>query len=348
MKLLTAEPGIEVVAAVDRAESAFIRGETLKPDVLLCSFPGQGARNAEVIERLSCAFSAGLVVLAESVGTSVSGVLTGATPEYVIKPKSSRSEDVGTIGRELVRKIRSAARTGIKSQADKGVQEPPLPTRPAPLATERRNAQGKTVGNGSTAASGPVSAGDRVIFIGASTGGTEAIRTVLSGLTPQVPPALVVQHMPEAFTKSFAARLDACCPMRVIEAEDGMALQRGTAYVAPGHSHLRVCRDGNRLLVRLSAEPPFNRHRPSVDVLFHSAAEVVGNRALGVILTGMGKDGAEGLLAMRRAGAHTFGQDEKSCVVYGMPREAFLIGAVGEQLPLGEISRRMLSCLSAG
>ncbi len=188
-----------------------------------------------------------------------------------------------------------------------------------------------------------VAGGSRIIFVGASTGGTEAVKVFLLGIPADCPPVMIVQHMPESFTASFAARLDSLCKPRVIEAQGGEPLQSGTVYVAPGHSHLKIRRGASGYLTELLKTPPVNRHRPSVDVLFDSAAEVVGRNAVGVILTGMGKDGACGLLHMRQAGARTFGQDEASCVVYGMPREAAMIGAVEEVATLSELSRRVLT-----
>ena len=186
----------------------------------------------------------------------------------------------------------------------------------------------------------------RVVFVGASTGGTEAVKTFLLGLPANCPPVLIVQHMPESFTGSFAARLNGLCKPQVIEAQGGEIVSPGTVYVSPGHSHLRIRRVGAGYMTELLKTPPVNRHRPSVDVLFDSAAEVVGRNAVGVILTGMGKDGANGLLHMRQAGARTFGQDEASCVVYGMPREAALIGAVEETANLGDLAQKVLGVLN--
>ena len=185
----------------------------------------------------------------------------------------------------------------------------------------------------------------RVIFVGASTGGTEAVKTFLLGIPEECPPILIVQHMPETFTGSFAARLNGLCKPKVIEAQGGEVLAPGNVYVSPGHSHMRVRKMGVAYVTELLKTPPVNRHRPSVDVLFDSAAEVVGRTAIGVILTGMGKDGANGLLRMRQAGARTFGQDEASCVVYGMPREAALIGAVEETASLGSLAQKVLAAL---
>ncbi|HLO61958.1 MAG TPA: chemotaxis protein CheB, partial [Azonexus sp.] len=174
-------------------------------------------------------------------------------------------------------------------------------------------------------------------------GGTEAIKDFLLGIPADCPPILIVQHMPVAFTASFARRLDGLCAPRVIESQGNEKVEPGTVYIAPGHSHLQIKRSGAGYVTELVASEPVNRHRPSVDVLFDSAASVVGKKAVGVILTGMGKDGAQGLLRMRQAGARTFGQDEASCVVYGMPREAYLIGGVEEQYALDEMARRVVA-----
>jgi two-component system chemotaxis response regulator CheB len=181
----------------------------------------------------------------------------------------------------------------------------------------------------------------RLIAMGASTGGTEAIKEVLTGLPADCPPILIVQHMPENFTRAFAERLDGLCPMRVKEAEEGERVVPGVAYLAPGHSHLLLRRAAGGLVCALSRAVPVNRHRPAVDVLFNSVAEVSGRLAIGVLLTGMGKDGAQGLLAMRRAGAWTLIQDQASCVVYGMPREAAALGAAVDSAPLKEMAGRL-------
>ena len=194
----------------------------------------------------------------------------------------------------------------------------------------------------------PASNASRIIFVGASTGGTEAVKQFLHGIPADCPPILVVQHMPESFTGSFAARLDSLSLPHVIESKGGEVVETGTVYIAPGHSHLRIRRNGAGYVTELLATPPVNRHRPSVDVLFDSAAEIVGRNAIGVILTGMGKDGASGLLRMRQAGARTFGQDEASCVVYGMPREAAIIGAVEDVASIGELPKKVLALIGRG
>ena len=187
-----------------------------------------------------------------------------------------------------------------------------------------------------------------IIFIGSSTGGTEALREVLTRLPADVPPILMTQHMPEMFTGSFARRLDSLCQMHVVEARQGELIEPGVAYLAPGHSHLLIRRGASGYVCELARSEPVNRHRPSVDVLFNSAAEVMGRSAIGIILTGMGKDGAKGMLRMKEEGAWTIGQDKDSCVVYGMPREADLIGGVREVVPLTGIAAHVLQRLGVG
>ena len=185
----------------------------------------------------------------------------------------------------------------------------------------------------------------KLIAIGASTGGTEAIKAVLTALPGDLPGIVIVQHMPPAFTASFAQRLATVSCVKVIEAQGGETVTPGYAYVAPGYAHLRVRKHGGGYVTELSEAEPVNRHRPSVDALFHSVAIHAGMHAIGVILTGMGKDGAQGLLKMHQAGAWTIGQDEDSCVVYGMPREAASLGALDEVAPLASIAGRILARL---
>jgi two-component system chemotaxis response regulator CheB len=181
----------------------------------------------------------------------------------------------------------------------------------------------------------------RIVAIGASTGGVEALITVLSQFPANCPPTLITQHMPATFTRSFADRLNRLCAATVGEASDGALLRPGQVWLAPGDLHLEVS-GGGAPRCRLSSAEKVNGHRPSVDVLFNSVARVFGSRAIGVILTGMGRDGAEGLLSLRRARADTIGQDESSSVVYGMPRAAFENGSVGQQMPLDRIGARIL------
>lgn len=184
------------------------------------------------------------------------------------------------------------------------------------------------------------------IVIGASTGGTEALRVVLSRLPPDAPPVAIVQHMPGAFTSAFAQRLNSLCAVEVREARDGDVLSRGVVLVAPGGRHLELCSDTRGIRARVFDGLPMSGHRPSVDVLFRSAARALGRRAVGVLLTGMGKDGAEGLLRLREAGAHTIAQDEATSVVFGMPREGIAMGGASDVFPLHDIAPAMLAAAS--
>ncbi|OIR05944.1 chemotaxis response regulator protein-glutamate methylesterase [mine drainage metagenome] len=188
--------------------------------------------------------------------------------------------------------------------------------------------------------------GGKIIVVGSSTGGTEALKIFLSGMPERSPAILISQHMPELFTKSFAERLDNLCAMQVTEAEQHEDIVAGRVYLAPGHSHLLLERVAGKYRTALSRDPPVNRHRPSVEVLFHSAAKLLGTNAIGVMLTGMGKDGAAAMLEMKRAGAYNFAQDEASCVVFGMPREAIALGAVDEIVPLPRMAERVLARLA--
>jgi two-component system chemotaxis response regulator CheB len=186
---------------------------------------------------------------------------------------------------------------------------------------------------------------EKIIAVGASTGGTEAIKEFLIRLPADAPGIVIAQHMPEAFTKSFAARLDSLCKITVVEAQGNERVLPGHAYIAPGHSHLLLKRSGANYMTELSQSPPVNHHRPSVEVLFRSVAQNAGKNVIGVMLTGMGKDGAIGMLEMRQAGAYNFAQDEATCVVYGMPREAVAVGAVDEVVPIQDMAQKVLQRL---
>jgi two-component system, chemotaxis family, protein-glutamate methylesterase/glutaminase len=242
--------------------------------------------------------------------------------DFIAKPKLDSAHALSAYGKEIAEKIRAVAQARLPESA-----RGPL----RPLAN---------IGEMS-------SASENLIAIGASTGGTEAIKRIVVTLPPDGPGILIAQHMPEGFTRSFAARLDTLARMRVKEAEEGERVLPGHAYIAPGNSHLLLRRGGGNYVLRLSQSEPVNRHRPSVDVLFRSVAALAGANAIGVILTGMGKDGARGLLEMRLAGAHTLAQDEASCVVFGMPKEAIAIGAAEEVASIDDIPALLLMQLGA-
>ena len=185
---------------------------------------------------------------------------------------------------------------------------------------------------------------EKVVVIGASTGGTEALRTLLEALPADCPGIVIVQHMPELFTRAFAQRLDSLCAITVKEAETSDTVLRGQALIAPGNHHTLIKRSGARYYVDIKEGPLVCRHRPSVDVLFRSAARYAGQNAVGVILTGMGDDGSRGMLEMKQAGAMTIAQDEATCVVFGMPKEAIKCGAVNKVLPLQAVAGAILTC----
>jgi two-component system chemotaxis response regulator CheB len=189
---------------------------------------------------------------------------------------------------------------------------------------------------------------EKLVLVGASTGGTEAIREFLSGLPPGMPGIVITQHMPAGFTRSFAERLNDHCRLKVQEAGDRERILPGHVFIAPGDRHLEVVKSGANYLTALSDGPPVNRHKPSVEVLFRSGANCLGPNAIGVMLTGMGKDGAAAMREMRDAGAFNLAQDEASCVVFGMPREAIAAGAVHEVVPLRDMAGRVLARLASG
>jgi two-component system chemotaxis response regulator CheB len=251
--------------------------------------------------------------------------------DFVTKPKVGIRDGMLDYSEKLADKVRAAARARVRQAAP--AQHAATHAAPVAAAAPLFN--------------NPLLSTEKLIIVGASTGGTEAIREVLVPLPPDAPAVLIAQHMPPGFTKSFAQRLNGLCRITVKEAEHGERVLPGHAYIAPGHAHLLLARSGANYIAHLSDEPPVNRHRPSVDVLFRSAAQHAGKNAVGVILTGMGRDGAAGLLDMKKAGAYTLAQDEASCIVFGMPREAIALGAADEIASLPEMSRRVMARLSS-
>jgi two-component system, chemotaxis family, protein-glutamate methylesterase/glutaminase len=251
--------------------------------------------------------------------------------DFVAKPKMGVADGLRQLGDDITDKIRTAAKARVRRL--------PVPTLPGASGVAAAPASAvSSVGRLST---------EKLIFIGASTGGTEATREVLVQLPADTPGVLITQHMPPGFTKSYATRLDGLCKIRVAEARDGDRVLPGHAYIAPGGMHMSVERSGANYMVRVRDGEPVNRHKPSVEVLFQSAARVAGPNALGVMLTGMGGDGAVAMRAMRDAGSFNIAQDEASCVVFGMPREAINHGAANEVLPLSRIAARLVEHLRA-
>ncbi|WP_345812203.1 chemotaxis response regulator protein-glutamate methylesterase [Paraburkholderia sp. PREW-6R] len=255
--------------------------------------------------------------------------------DFVTKPKVGIRDGMLEYSEKLADKIRAAARARVRQAA------------PVHHAAHASAGAAHAPAGNAPLFNNPLLSTEKLIIVGASTGGTEAIREVLVPLPPDAPAVLIAQHMPPGFTKSFAQRLNGLCRITVKEAEHGERVLPGHAYIAPGHAHLLLARSGANYIAHLSDEPPVNRHRPSVDVLFRSAAQHAGKNAVGVILTGMGRDGAAGLLDMKKAGAYTLAQDEASCIVFGMPREAIALGAADEIASLPEMSRRVMARLSS-
>ncbi|ABB31315.1 response regulator receiver modulated CheB methylesterase [Geobacter metallireducens RCH3] len=251
--------------------------------------------------------------------------------DFVTKPKIDISRGMQEYAREITDKLRVAAKARVRQPPHVHLSVERKNTADAVLPMEHRT----------------FSSTEKIIVIGASTGGTEALKSFLVAMPADSPGILITQHMPEAFTRTFAQRLNSLCRISVKEAEHGERILPGHAYVAPGNRHLLLARSGANYVVELSDGPPVSRHRPSVDVLFRSAANRAGRNAVGIIMTGMGDDGAAGMLEMREAGAYTFAQDEKSCVVFGMPKEAIARGGVDEVAPLGEMPRRLFGWLES-
>ncbi|RZJ09543.1 MAG: chemotaxis response regulator protein-glutamate methylesterase [Rubrivivax sp.] len=251
--------------------------------------------------------------------------------DFVAKPKIGVADGIKLLAQDITDKIRVASHAHIR-------RAPPPPAPGAPAAAPVKAVTMASLGRAST---------EKIIFIGASTGGTEATKDVLINLPADSPAVVITQHMPPGFTKSYAARLDGLCRIRVKEAQDGERILPGHGYIAPGGLHLTVERSGANYIARVQDGEPINRHKPSVEALFLSAAKVVGPNAIGIMLTGMGADGAKAMKVMKDAGAYNYCQDEHSCVVFGMPREAIAAGAADEVLPLNQIAAKVLERLRA-
>jgi two-component system chemotaxis response regulator CheB len=252
--------------------------------------------------------------------------------DFVAKPKIGVAEGIRQLSQDITDKIRVAAKARVHRSAVPVPGGTAAPKAAAPIAATTL----ASVGRMST---------EKIIFIGASTGGTEATKDVLMQLPADCPAVVITQHMPPGFTTSYAKRLDGLCKIRVKEAQDGERILPGHGYIAPGGLHLSVERSGANYVARVQDGDPVNRHKPSVEVLFHSAARVVGPNALGVMLTGMGADGAKAMKVMKDAGSFNICQDEATCVVFGMPREAIAAGAADEVLPLHQIAGKLIERL---
>ena len=323
---LRAEPDIEVVGG---AADPFIARDLIlrhEPDVLTLDIEMPRMDGLSFLRRIMEHRPMPVIVISSVTqsgsAASVEAMTLGAI-DVIAKPGGPSS--VGDVTSALVRRIR-ALRSGPALRLARLVS-PPEGRAPAPPRLGARQRNG-------------------LIVIGASTGGTQAIEAVLARLPAGMPPIAIVQHMPPVFTKAFAERLDKTCPMRIVEAAGGEVLEPGVAYVAPGDRHLTLERFGLQVRTTLRDGPPVHYQRPAVDVLFQSAARLQGLATVGVLLTGMGRDGAEGLLALRQAGAETIAEAEESCVVFGMPKEAIALGAARHVTTLLDMPRRIVASLN--
>jgi two-component system chemotaxis response regulator CheB len=328
IRVLADDPQLAVVGVADDGLSAAQQLEALDPDVITLDVTMPGLDGLTLLGRLMQARPTPVIMVSSltEAGCEITlRALELGAVDFVAKPRRDRGDRWEDFAKEVRSKVRMAARARLRvRRAPTGDGARPGPK---PLAKH--------------------AGGDIVVVLGASTGGPEALREIVTALPPGAPAILVAQHMPAMFTRAFAARLDKLASVRVKEAEDGDPLIPGQVLIAPGDQHLRVQRQGSAMCARLSSEAPVNRHRPSVDVLFQAAATVVGKRGIGGLLTGMGQDGAGGLLAMRQAGARTFAQAAETCVVPGMPSAAVAMGAAERVLSLDRIAQALMVWASA-
>lgn len=326
-RCISTDPCIEVAAtAVDPFDA---RDKILKyePDVMTCDIEMPKMNGLEFIQRLMPQYPLPVVVISAASDAVFSAMNAGAV-DFVSKPNFGSVTDVEHFISELIIKIKIAATANMSL-----------------LNTSHINPVMENVGGNSNTIGKKEETGTDVIAIGASTGGTEAIYSVLKALPENIPGIAIVQHIPPVFSRMFAERLNNSTRFNVKEAETGDYVERGRVLIAPGDAHMRIVRIGSRLKAEVFSGEKVNGHCPSVDILFESIAKACGESSIGVILTGMGYDGAKGLLSMKMKGARTIGQDERSCVVYGMPKVAFNIGAVKRQAPLSDIPKLLVSML---
>jgi len=336
-EIINSQPDMEVVGA---APDPLVARELIKqvnPDVLTLDVEMPKMDGLDFLEKLMRLRPMPVVMVSSLTerGSDITfRALELGAVDFFNKPKMDISKGMQQYAEEITDKIRAAAKAKVRKAA-------PAPIHPTAI-TPRLSADAVL-----PSLSNSITSTEKLIILGASTGGTEAIKEFLIKLPPDCPGILITQHMPEAFTLSFAQRLDSLCKIKVKEAEHGDRVLPGHAYIAPGHSHLLLKRSGANYVCELNQGPPVNRHRPSVDVLFRSAANCAGKNVIGVILTGMGKDGAAGMLEMKQAGAYNFAQDEASCVVFGMPKEAIATGGVDEVVPLQEMAPKVMKHLAS-
>jgi len=319
--LLETDPEIMVVGAAPDPLVARDMVKALNPDVLTLDIEMPRMDGLAFLEKIMRLRPMPVVMISsltqKGADVALRALEMGAI-DYVGKPTVGLVEGFNALRDEIVAKVKAAAAARVRASSG---ERPAMPR---------------------AAAVGSYSSTEKLIAVGASTGGVEALHSLLTAFPADAPAILITQHMPASFTENFARRLDQQCAVTVSQAEDGARVLPGHVYIAPGGRHLELARSGANYMCRVHDGAPVSGHRPSVDVLFNSVAQMAGADAVGVILTGMGKDGAQGLLAMRRAGASTIGQDEATCVVYGMPKAAFDCGAVETELSLGRIPEQIL------
>ena len=336
-EIINRQPDMEVVGTAPDPLVARERIKALNPDVLTLDVEMPKMDGLAFLEKLM-RLRPMPVVMVSSLTEKSSAITLHALElgafDFVTKPKIDIQSGLREYAEELADKIRGAAKARLRQ---------PAPHRAVPAPGGQKNNADVVL----PAEHHSFATTEKVILVGASTGGTEALREFLVDMPADCPAILITQHMPETFTKTFAKRLDSLCRISVKEADHGERVLPGHAYLAPGNRHLLLRRSGANYITELSDGPPVSRHRPSVDVLFRSAANCAGKNAVGIIMTGMGDDGAAGMLEMYQAGAHTLAQDEASCVVFGMPKEAIGRGGVTEVVPLAEMAKRLFLWLSA-
>ena len=335
-EMIGQDPQLEVVGTAQDPLVAREKIKKLKPDVITLDVEMPRMDGVTFLRNLMRLHPLPVVMVStlteQGAQVTLEALELGAV-DFVTKPKIDIAGKLQDYADELNGKIKIAATARVRARADQILGKGPDPKLTADAVLVKTTAKPTTM----------LRTTDKIIAIGASTGGTEAIREVLEHMPADSPGIVITQHIPPKFSTSFAQRMNTISAMTVYEAEDGMQIVPGHVYIAPGDRHLLVERSGARYYCRLNDGPPVNRHRPSVDVLFRSVAQCVGPNAIGVILTGMGDDGARGLLEMRQAGAPTLAQDEASSVVWGMPGEAVKQGAVESQFPLAKIAGKLIN-----
>jgi len=337
-EMLSKDTEIEIVGTANDPYAAREKIKQLNPDVITLDVEMPRMDGVTFLENLMRLRPMPVVMVssltAKGADVTLRALELGAI-DFVTKPKIDLVGSLEKYADELIAKVKVASKARVNARA-----AAPRPASYALLhAEQRRSADAVLPAGGGKRF---LRTTDRIIAIGASTGGTEAIREVLESLPPDAPAVVISQHIPAAFSKPFAERMNRCSPMSVCEAADGQYILPGHVYIAPGDQHLLIERDGARYRCRLSNGPHVNRHRPSVDVMFRSVAQNVGPNAVGVILTGMGDDGARGLREMLEAGASTIAQDEATSVVWGMPGTAVRLGSAMHVLPLHRIASEVL------